>query len=791
MFKNYFISAIRNLRMNKAFSIINIMGLTLGLMCSLFIWLWVRNERNMDHFNAHTSQLYNVYERVFTGGKIDAQRWTPGIMAEEMKRVFPQVQYACGFTTEKWWSDNTFQSGNKILNVDGGFAGKDFFLMFRYPLIEGSATDALNDPSDIVISRKMADNFFGSPQNAINKTIRMNNKTSLRVSAVYEIPDNTSQKFDYLINWYVFLEQHPNMKSWDNTGVNTYIMLKPGANPEKFRKEIPHFLNKYAQFNGDYHAELGLQRFDNMYLYSHFNSEGYPDGGRIEYVRLFSLVAIFILIIACINFMNLTTARSSKRAKEIGVRKVMGAYRLSLVVQFMGEAIMLAVISMILAVAIVALLLPAFDYLIQKQISLPVNNAFFWCGIILISLLTGILAGSYPALFLSSFKPVKVLKSKMKSGTGNVLLRKGLVVFQFVLSIVLIIGTILISKQVNYIETKNLGYNRENLLYIKQTGNINTQYQLFKNEALKMAGIQSVSWINQMPANMEFATWGVSWEGMDPSFKPTFSYAAVGYDFTRTMHIQVLEGHVFSKNYATDSVGYILNETAAKETGYKDPIGKPFTLWGKQATIIGLIKDFNFNSLHSKVKPMVLYMGESEPGGTILVRTQPGKTKEALLSLQKVWKQMNPAFPFSYQFADVAYEQLYQSEQMVGNLSHYFAVLAIFISCLGLLGLVMFMAEQRTKEIGIRKVMGATSFTIASLLSKDFLKLVLIAIVIASPIAWWAMNKWLQSYAYHTAVSWWIFAIAAAGAILIALVTVSFQAIKAAVANPVDSLRTE
>lgn len=791
MFRNYFITAIRNLKRNKAFSIINIMGLALGLMCSLFIWLWVKDERNMDKFNAHSSQIYDIYERQFSGGKIQTQTYTPGVLADEMKRVLPQVQYASGFAQGFGWSTNTFRAENKIINENGAFAGADFFKIFNYKLIEADAASALSTPADIAVSRRMATNFFGSPQNAIGKTIRFNNEKDFRISAVFEAPQNASARFDYLINWYSFLEMHDNMKSWDNTGVATYVMLKPGTDAAKFQQKITHFLNKYSQFSGDYSVDLAMQPFDEMYLYSNFNSQGYPEGGRITYVRIFSLVAIFILLIACINFMNLTTARSIKRAKEIGVRKVMGAFRTSLIAQFIGEAIIMAFISMIIAVALAGLLLPAFNQLIQKQIILPLSDVSFWINIIVISLITGIFSGSYPAIFLSSFNPVKVLKGKLRSGSNHVAFRKVLVVFQFVLSVILIIGTIIVSKQVNYIQTKDIGYNRDNLLYIPQDGAIGPKYELFKQEAMQLPGIKSISRISQNPTVISTATWGVGWEGKDPNFKPTFSDAGVGYEFAKTMNIQVLQGHAFSKEFATDSIGYILNEAAVKETGYKNPIGMPFTLWGRKATIVGVIKDFNFSSLHSEIKPLVLYLENNGEKGTLLVRTQAGKATEALAGLGKLWKQMNPEFPFSFQFADEAYNRLYKNDEMAGKLSHWFAALAIFISCLGLLGLVMFTAEQRTKEIGIRKVLGANVVSVFGLLSKEFLLLVVIALLIATPVAWLAMSKWLQGYAYHTGISWWIFLLAGGSAILIALITVSFQAIKAAVANPVEALRSE
>lgn len=789
MFRNYFKTAIRNLKRNKVFSVINIMGLSLGLACSLFIFLWVKDERNMDKFNAHSAQIYNIYEHQFSGGKLQVQPNTPGIMADEMKRVLPDVQYASGFTN--FDGQNTFQVGDKIIKEDGGYAGEDFFKIFSYRLLGGNPNTALHAPADIAVSRKMAEDFFGSPAKAIGQVIRFNNRTDFKVSAVFDVPANASTKFDYLINWYNLLQTYPWLKSWNNTGVITYVMLKPDANPQKFQQQTSHFLNKYAEFGGDYRVELGIQRFDEMYLYSTFNSKGYPDGGRIEYLRLFSIVALFILLIACINFMNLTTARSIKRAKEIGIRKVVGARRAALIWQFIGESLLLSFLSIIIALLIVVILLPVFNSLVQKQIKFPFSDLFFWGDIAAIVLATGLVSGSYPALFLSSLRPVKVLKGSMKLGGRNVMFRKGLVVFQFVMAAVLIIGTIVVSRQVNYIRTKDLGYNRENLIYIPTDGNINTKFNLFKERAMSMPGIASVSRISGAPDKITSGTWGVDWEGKDPNFKPTVNVAGIGYDFIKTMDIHFLAGRDLSPNIPTDTNAYILNESAAKLTGYKDPVGKSFTLWGRKASIIGVIKDFNFNTLHIPVNAMVLFYGARDDKSTLLVRTRPGQTQAALASLGKLCKQMNPKFPFTYQFADKAYNKLYKSDQTAGSLSRCFAILGILISCLGLLGLAMFTAEQRTKEIGIRKVLGASIASLFGLLSKEFVMLVMISLLIASPIAWWAMNKWLQGYAYHTQLSWWMFATAGAAAVLIALLTISYQAIKTAVANPVEALRNE
>jgi len=788
MLKNYLLVAFRNLTRNKAFSAINILGLALGLTCSLFIGLWVHDERNMDRFNVHSDRLYTLYQRQHTGGIIKPQYNQPGIMADEMKRVLPEVQYASGVTHEEV---NTFEGNKKILKENGIYAGEDFFTMFTYPLLEGDKATVLSQSPNIAISRKMATDLFGDPHAAIGQPLQLNNGVTMKVTGVFEnVPDNASNKFDYVINWRFFLNGHKNMQSWNNTGVYCFVMLKEGADPAKFGKEVAHFLDKYAHHENGYWVEMAIQRWDEMYLHNRFNAEAQLEGGRIEYVRLFTIVAVFILLIACINFMNITTARSSKRAKEIGVRKVVGAMRIALIRQFVGEAMMLAFVSMLAALLLLTLLLPAFNMLTEKHITFP-SGVAFWTGILGVALVTGFISGSYPALFLSSFRPVTVLKGALKLGRGNLLFRKGLVVFQFVISIVLIVGTIVVSRQVNYIRTTDIGYDKENLLYIPLEGDLNGKYNLFKQEMLKLSGVKSVSHIGDPPTNITSSTWGIDWEGKDPNSKPTFGDEEVAYDFAQTMGIQVVQGHDFRKDMATDSIGYILNEEAARIVGYKDPIGKPFTMWGRKATIIGVVKDFNFNSLHIPIRPFILYLGDNPWGGTTLVRTEPGKTRQVLDGLAALWKRMNPQFPFTYQFSDEEYDKLYKSELMAARLSNWFAGLAIVISCLGLLGLAMFTAEQRTKEIGIRKVLGASVGSVFRLLSGEFLMLVFLSLLIATPVAWLAMSKWLQDYAYHTNVSWWMFGLAGVTALLITLLTIGFQTIKAALNNPVKSLRTE
>lgn len=789
MLKNFFKVAMRNLWKHKGYSSLNIFGLAMGMTCSMLILLWISDERSVDAFHVKGGRLYKVFERQYFDGKKEAGYYTPGVLAAEMKRVIPEVEMASGFDGD---DQNTFQVGDKILKEDGACAGADFFSMFSYQLLQGKAATALSSPVSLAISRTMAGHFFGSPEAAMGKTIRYENKKVFTVTAVFEdLPHNTSEKFDFLLNWDAFLADNDWAKNWGNNGPATLLLLRPDANPALVAKKITHFLDNYDKERGKgFSVELGLQPFGEVYLHSRFK-DGQLEGGRIEYVRLFSIVAIFILLIACINFMNLTTARSVKRSKEIGIRKVVGAVRPALIRQFISEAILLSFFAMVIAMATVILLLSAFNHLTGKQIVFPYGSTSFWLSLAGLTLITGIISGSYPALFLSSLVPVRVLKGSMKFSAGAAWFRKGLVVFQFVLSIVLIVGTIVISRQVDYAQKINLGYDRENLIYIPLDGDLSGKYALLKEGASRMPGIVSVTRMTQPPTSLENGTYGVDWDGKDPNAKPMFSNASVGYDFVKTLKLELVAGRDFSKEYVTDSVGYLLNEEALKKVGYKDPIGRRFNMWGRNGTIVGILKDFHLKSIHDPIRPLIVQFKEDLGWGNALVRVEGGKTKQALAGLEQLCKELNPRFTFSYRFADEEYQKLYKSESIVNKLSNCFAGLAIFISCLGLLGLAMFTAEQRTKEFGVRKVLGASVSSLFTLLSKDFLVLVLIAFLFAAPLAWWGMHVWLQNFAYHIGLEWWFFVLAGVLALLIALLTVSIQALKVAIANPVKSLRAE
>lgn len=790
MYRNHLIVAWRNIIKNKVFSFINIFGLALGLTCSIFIALWVKDEYSTDAFHDNIDRIFIVTSCEYTNGEITWGGYdAPGPLGEELKASLPEIEYSCGYS---WTSQHTFAVDNKVLKSTGNFAGKDFFMIFSYPLIIGTRETALSSPESIAISRKLATSLFGGPDQAINKSVRFENYKDLKVTAVFEdLNDNTSEKFDFIINWDFFVEREGDwIKNWNNSGPITFAMLREHVDKQTVRSKIQHFIGRYSeQYSNSNGLQLGLQAFKEKYLNSNFKN-GQVNGGRIEYVRLFSLVAIFILLLACINFINLCTARATKRAKEIGVRKVNGALRTSLIRQFMVEAFLFTSIAVSLAMVLLFFGLPHFNLLTSKNIRAPLHDQLFWTGVTTLLLVTAVVSGSYPALLLSSFKPIASLKDNLKVNSRSVFFRKGLVVLQFALSMVFISGMIVISRQVDFVQNKNLGYQKDNLIYTPLNGSLAEKYDVFKNEGLKSHSIVDISFISQRPVQIENSTGGIEWQGKPQDSKPVFNEAAVGADFIKTMQATILQGRDFTDDYA-DSAKYIINEAALKTMGLRDPIGTSITFWGTKGTIIGVVKDFHFNSLHVPITPLVLRIKDEKSWGTALVRIDPSKTESALAELDLLHKRLNPDFPFTYQYANLEYYALYKSERVVRELSRYFSFLAIFISCLGLLGLVIFSAEQRTKEVGIRKVLGANPLQIMGLLSKDFLKLIIVSIVISIPIAYYFLQDWLRGFEYRTGLQWWIFVAAAAVTLVVALVTVCIQALKSAVTRPVDSLKSE
>ena len=788
MIKNYFKTAWRNLLQNKTFSLINIFGLALGMTCSLVIMLWLKDEINKDKFHQNGKRLYRVMENQYYSGNVSTFDATPGILAENIVKDIPDIQMASQML---WEEEPLFTVDNTYDKEKGRYVEKDFLRMFSFKLIKGDPATALARPDAVVITKKLAEKYFKG-QDAVGKMIKIDNTDNVMVTGVLdEIPKSSSLTFDFLMSFEQWRKKNDWAKEWGNNGPRCYVMLAQSASIDKVNAKVKNYIKTK---NKDSNVELFLQNFGESYLYSDWEN-GKQNGGRIEYVKIFSIVAIIILVIACINFMNLATARSLRRAREIGVRKVVGASKRQLIAQFIGESLFVSFIAIFFSLLIVFLLLPSFNTLTEKHLSIDLTDPSFLLILLGLTLVTGIISGSYPALFMSSLRPIIVLKGLLKFRSGATYFRKALVVFQFALSIILILGMIVIYRQIDFIHNKNLGFAKEDLLYMPLEGELQKTYPTFKEQLLKQPGIKSVTSAQSSPLEVGSSTYGVRWPGKDTTKLILFSSNPVTYDYIKTMGIQMVAGRDFGNDYGLDTMNYLVNEAAAKKIGYKDPVGKELTMWGDKGMIVGVMKDYHHNSLHVPIEPLILRLHKMSWGGTywgnVIVRTEKGKTKQAIASMEKLYKQFNPGFPFKYYFTDDEIANRYKAEYTVSKLSRYFAFLAIFISCLGLFGLVTFTAEQKTKEIGIRKVLGASVTGIVSMLSKEFLTLVLIASVIAFPVAWWAMHRWLNDFAYRVNIGWWVFVVAGIIAMLIALLTISFQSIKAAIANPVKSLRTE
>ena len=785
MLWNFILIAWRNLIRRKFFSAINIFGLAVAMAFSILIFLWIEDELKYDQFHAHGDKLYRVLQTQFyENGKISSSDRTAGQLAAALKSEMPEVEKAAMMSQLDFF---TFKVDDKVERESGGYASEDLFLMFSFPFVKGDIKNCLSSADQIVISQKLASKYFGT-DNPLGKAIHIDNRKDFFVSGVFaDVPKNSSLQFDFVLPYKEY-ENAPWAKDWGALGDKTFLLLRENASPASLNDKIKNFLKSKIPGTTD---QLTLQPYSEMYLYSNIQ-EGIQDGGRIDYVRVFSIVAILILAVACINYMNLATAQSLKRAKEVGIRKVVGAGKSILVKQFMGEAILTSVFALIVALFLVELLLPSFSILTEKVLSLRYMDAGFILVLVGLTITTGIVSGSYPALFLSSLQPVKILTGKLRLKSSGFDLRKALVVFQFGLSITFILASIVVYQQLQFIQGKNLGLDRENIIYQTFEGELPRNLQSFKTELSHSPGIQSVTYSNQPMLRIQNSSTWIDWPGK--TSEVVFSSAGVSYDYCKTMKIQLSSGRDFSPEFASDSLNVLINEEAARQMGLTDPIGHEITTQReilRKGKIIGVMKDFHLQSLHTPIEPLCIFL-DTYPGfGYITVRTEAGKTKDALASMEKVNKKYNPNFPFNFSFATEDFKREYVAETLLGELSKAFSFLTICISCLGLFALATFSVEQRAKEIGIRKVLGATVANVIQLLSKDFIKLILIAFLIAAPTAWHLMHQWLQEYAYRIEMRWWMVGMAGGGAVLIAVITVSAQAVKVAVRNPVDSLRAE
>jgi len=791
MLTNFLKTTFRTLAKNKTYSFLNIFGLATGIACAGLIFLWVEDEMHFDEVNVKKDMLYSVAKnedydgKIFTFAGVQSQA-TPGPAAGAIKTQIPGVT-----NTGRVTGDNRllFSLGDKAIYESGHYIDPSIFSMLTFNFVEGNAANAFKQLNSVVITEKMAKHFFGDDKNIVGKTLKIENDKDYMVSGVVkEMPENSSLVFDWVAPFQIYFNQNTWLTSWRANSINTYVELAPNADVNAVNKQLYGLIQKNEPKSN---TRLFLLSMNDWHLRSRF-VDGKPAGGAIDNVNLFSTIAWIILIIACINFMNLATARSEKRAKEVGVRKVMGAGKAALIAQFIGEAICMAAIAVVAGIVIISAVLPLFNTLVQKNLSLGLNNPVHIALMIGIAIISGVIAGSYPALYLSSFNPIYVFKGiRIKSG-GASLVRKGLVVLQFTTSIVLIISTVIIYQQIQHIKNRDLGYNRTNLVTIPVNGNVIKSYDAIKQSMLNTGAVDNVG-LNSMNTLYRGNNGSVSnlqWDGKNPNLNVLVSFREISPGFINTAGMHMVAGREFTSEIA-DSNNLLVTESFAKLMGKGSPIGKLVTGGQGKLTIIGVVKDYVYDDMYGSPDPVV-FTCYPQNASWVYVRLKANQNpKQALDKLAAVMKKYNPAYPFEYNFLDDQFNQLFSDEILIGTLSRIFAILAIVISCLGLFGLSAYTAERRTKEIGIRKVLGASITGITGLLSKEFMLLVLISSIIAFPLAWWKMHSFLQGYAYRITISWWVFLAAGAAAMFIALFTISFQAIRAALMNPVKSLRAE
>lgn len=789
MLKNYLKIAFRNIIRHKAYSVLNISGLAIGMAASILIFLWVQNEVSYDGFNANANQLYRL---TASAGDFKAAV-SPAGMAEGLQAALPEIKATVRLSKP---ATTLFETGNQKFEEKNGFyVDKNFLQVFTYKLAKGDAITALQRSDGVLITEAMAQKYFGS-ENAVGKVLKKDNSTNCVVTGVLaNVPANSHLQFDYIlpISSIQDIDYDLKNKVWGSFNYYTYLQLDKsfaatGNNLRSLEQRITQLHKAHTQ--SDMHIDFQVQPLEAIHLHSNLQID-LAGHGNIQYVNTFFIVAIIILIVACINFMNLATARSTRRAKEVGLRKVVGAKRYQVILQFLGESLIISFFSLLLAISLVFAVLPAFNAIAGKQLSIDVLDTKLWTGMLLIATFTGLIAGSYPALFLSAFKPAGVLKGKLKQGGGNKLFRNVLVVTQFVAAIILLVGTAVVYKQLNFIKDKNLGFEKSNLVYIPMTGDIWGRQSALKAALLQSPLTSDFSVISDLPNNLVTGSLDVNWEGRDPKSNLVIPSINVDENFTNVFKMEVLAGRSFSPDFKADSSNYVVNEKMLRVMGLtvQNAIGKSLTFGDRKGSIIGVVKDFNFKPLQYAIDPLVLRLNCC--GGIVVVRAPVFKTAETIKKLEGIYAQLNPAYPLSYNFIDQELAKNYKGEQQMGSIFNLFAMLAIFISGMGLYGLSAFMAEQRTKEIGVRKVLGASVAHLVYLLSTGFTKLVLVAILIATPISWLMVNKWLSAFAYHTDISWTIFGLAGLATLAVAWLTISYESIKAAIANPVKSLKTE
>jgi len=790
MLRHNLLIIYRGLKRFRMTFIINLLGLSTGLACTLLIYLWVNDELSVDKFHDKDERLYQVMTNVQENGGWTTDA-TTGPLAKALLDDVPEIEYATTVAPPSWRGFDRFilSVNNQNIKATGEYAAKDYFNIFSYGLISGSADQVLADKNSIVISDELALKLFNTTHDAVGKTVDVNHQRQYLVSGIFKkVPAMSSVRFDFVLPFEAYLDVAAQYKSWDDFGPHTFLVIKEGADIEALNAKIKHFFKRKLGGN-DQAPQLVATRYSGLYLRGNFEN-GVQSGGRIAYVKLLSAIGVFILIIACINFMNLSTAKATVRIKEVGVKKTLGAGRKRLAFQFIGESLLMTLLSLIVAVNLVMVLLPQFNMITGKSLAF-IPDVPLITALLVITVITGLLAGSYPAIYLSGFNPATVLKGRLKSAVGEVWVRKGLVTFQFALSVVLIVSVLVVYKQIEFVQSVNLGYVKENVIYFDVEGKTRDNTSTFLSEIKRIPGVLNAA---STTSDMTGHSWsvGFDWEGKSTEERERAELMAVNPDFSETMGLEVKQGRFFSKDVAGDSMRVVINEAAARVMGFENPVGG-FVKGMAKLEIVGVVKDFHLESLHEAVKPQlfVLHRRNFAPATLIMVRIEAGKEKETLARLDQFYKTYNPGFPLDYTFLDDDYQALYTAEQRVSTLSKYFASLAILISSLGLFGLAAFTAQRRIKEIGIRKILGSSELGIVRLLSGDFTKTVSLAIMIALPVSYFLVTKWLDGFAYRIELEWWFFVGSGCLALMVAWVTVALQTVKASRINPTDCLKDE
>ncbi len=793
MVANHFKIAWRNLIKSKGYSLINIGGLAVGMAVAMLIGLWIWDELSYNKYQKNYDSIARVMQNQLFNGETGSQFSNPAVLSAEIRRRYgSDFKYVL---QSSWNFEHTLALDDKKLRKSGSYFETGVAEMLSLKILRGTK-DGLRDPYSIMLSESVSKSFFGN-EDPINKLLKLDNKVDLKVTAVYEdLPYNTSfRELYYILPWALYLIREPWIKKmenpWGSNFTQTFAQINDNADMEKVSAKIRNVkFDAVPQDERRYKPAMFLHPMKKWHLYGDFKN-GVNTGGRIQYVWLFGIIGLFVLLLACINFMNLSTARSEKRAREVGVRKAIGSARWQLITQFFSESLLVVVLAYFICLILVVLALPFFNEVADKKMSMLWFNPAFWLLGVSFVFITGIVAGSYPALYLSSFQPVKVLKGTFRAGRFAALPRKVLVVLQFSVSVMLIIGTIVIYQQIQHAKNRPVGYNKESLISVSSNDVIHAKFDVIRNELKSNNHIVEMTESTSAITDVWNSNGGFDWEGKDPSQAVDFPNTGVTYEFGKVIGWKIKEGRDFSRDFATDSLAFILNESAVKFIGFKDPVGKTIKWEGKNYTVIGVVNDMLVESPYQPVRASMYHI-DMNLSNVIIIKANPSLSPgKAMADIEKVFKKHDPANVLALQFVDEEFARKFGDEERIGKLAAVFSILAILISCLGLFGLASFVAEQRTKEIGIRKVVGASVFNLWGLLSKDFVVLVAVACAIAVPLAWYGMYQWLQKYDYRTEIKWWVFASAVSGSMLITLLTVSFQAVKAALANPVKSLRTE